>query len=236
MTGTLNHLLIAMLVFIGSHTFMSSALIRDPLIAKIGEKPFRGLYSLIAAAAMYWVVAAFIDAPDAINWQPHTAFKHLSLSLMPVVCIFLVASLTPANPTLVGAGADQLTAEPHGIFRITRHPMMWGIALWAFLHVLANGDVAALIFFGGFAVLALLGTHQVDRRKARTYGEAWQAYAAKTSHIPFAAILAKRTHFVAKEIGWKPVFLGFGLYLILLILHETVFGVAPVSWVSGLFD
>ena len=114
--------------------------------------------------------------------------------------------------------------------------MMWGIALWSTTHVLANGELYALIFFGGLTVLALAGTVQVDRRKACLEGNIWQAYAAKSSHIPFAAILAKRTHFSAREIGWIPVILGIIFYLVLLIPHETVVGIAPISWVSGLFD
>ncbi|MFP6710230.1 MAG: NnrU family protein [Rhodospirillales bacterium] len=233
MTGTLSHLGIAMLAFIASHLVMSSAPIRDPLLRKIGERGFMGIYSLVAAAIIYWVVAAYNAAPDVEYWQPHTAFKHLSLSLMIVVCIFIVASLTPKNPTMAGASANQLRDGPRGIFRITRHPMMWGVGLWGVLHVLANGDVASLIFFGGFGVLAIFGTVLIDRRKARTHGAAWLVYANQSSHIPFAAILAKRTKFSAKEIGWLPVILGIGLYLVLLILHETVFGIAPMPWVSG---
>lgn len=226
MTGTLTHLFAAILFFIGSHFVMSSLPIRTPLLARLGEGGFKGLYSLIAAAGLFWVVAAYLNAPDHIYWEPHTAFKHLSLSFMLVSCIAIVAAVIPRKPT----------NGPAGIFRVTRHPMMWGTALWGMLHVLANGNSASLIFFGGFSFLALVGTHQVDQRKARTNGEKWQAYAAETSHIPFAAILTKRTNFVAREIGWLPVILGFALYLALLILHETLFGIAPMFWVSGLFD
>jgi uncharacterized membrane protein len=236
MTGTLGHLLSAMIFFIGSHVIMSSLPVRTPLLNKLGDGGFKGVYSLIAAAGMFWVVTAWINAPHIVYWEPHTAFKHLSLSIMPLVCIFLMAAVTPKNPALINAGASQLKEGPQGIFRITRHPMMWATAVWGILHVLANGDGASLIFFGGLAVLALGGTHQVDRRKAHMLGDEWQGFAAQTSHIPFAAILAKRTSFSAKEIGWRPAILGIGLYLVLLILHETVFGVAPMSWVSGLFD
>ena len=95
--------------------------------------------------------------------------------------------------------------------------------------MLANGELYALIFFGGLIVLALAGTVQVDRRKACLEGNIWRAYAAKSSHIPFAAILAKRTHFSAREIGWLPVILGIILYLVLLILYETVIAIAPIS-------
>ncbi len=226
MTGTLSHLCAAMLFFIGSHFIMSSRPVRTPLLARLGEGGFKGLYSLIAAAGLYWVITAYGNAPEYMYWEPHTAFKHLSLSFMLVACIALVAAVMPRKPT----------EGPAGIFRITRHPMIWGIALWGFLHVLANGDLAALIFFGGFIFLALIGSHFVDRRKAHANGEKWQIYATKTSHIPFAALLTKRTKFVAGEIGWLPVFIGFVLYLVLLILHETLFGIAPMFWVSGLFD
>jgi|TARA_B100000315_G_scaffold259652_1_gene316521 uncharacterized membrane protein len=236
MTGTLSHLLIATLAFVGGHFVMSSAPVRDPLVAKIGERGFTGVFSLVAAATIYWMVTAYSDASHIAYWEPPTAIKHLNLSFMIIATIFILAALTPKNPTMAGSGSNQLANGPRGIFRITRHPMMWGAALWGILHVLANGDLAALIFFGGFAVLAIFGTVLIDRRKARLYGEDWQAFAAKSSHIPFAAIIAKRTTFNAAEIGWLPVILGLALYFVLLILHETLFGIAPISWVSGLFD
>ncbi len=236
MTGSLSQLLFATLVFVGSHFVLSSAPVRNPLVGKIGERGFMGVFSLTAAITITWMVMAYNSAPEVIYWEPHTAFKHLSLSFMVLACIGLAASLTPQNPTMAGAGSSQLTDGPKGIFRITRHPMMWGTALWGILHVLANGDLAALIFFGGFAVLAIFGTALIDRRKARLLGDDWQAFAAQSSHIPFAAILSKRNHFSAKEIGWLPVILGIALYLALLVLHELLFGIAPISWVSGLFD
>ena len=229
MTGTLGHLAFAMLVFVGSHFVMSSLPVRTPVIRKIGEQKFKGAYSLVSLAAMYWVVSAYMDAPVVEYWQPHTAFKHLSLSFMLIAFILIIAALTSIK-------SAEDTDGPRGIYRVTRHPMMWGIALWSFLHVLANDDLAALIFFGGFTVLALVGTAQVDRRKALADDEAWPDYAAQSSHIPFATILSKRTKFSAAEIGWLPVILGFGLYLVLLILHEILFDSAPMSWVSGLFD
>ena len=76
-------------------------------------------------------------------------------------------------------------------------------------------------------------------RSLGSLGKDWQSYASQSSHIPFAAVLAKRTSFGAKEIGeigWRPVIIGFVLYLILLIAHEPVIGIAPVSLVSGLFN
>jgi len=221
-----------MLFFVGSHFVLSSLPIRTPVITKIGDKAFAGLYSLIALAGMIWIVMAYRAAPDIVYWEPHTAFKHLSLSLMPVATICIVAGTVNARKNLEAPDVN----GPRGIFRITRHPMMWGTALWGILHVLGNGDGAALILFSGFSFLAIIGTHLGDRRKALTLGDEWQRAAAQTSNIPFAAIFQKRTEFKASEIGWLPVIIGFAVYLVLLILHETFFGIAPMSWVSGLFD
>ena len=178
---------------------------------------------------MSWVITAYNNAPAEIYWKPHNTFQHFTLSLMLITIISIIAALTPIN-------SDERTDGPQGIYRVTRQPMMWGITLCSTTHELDNGELYALIFFGGLTVQALAGTVQVNRRKACLEGNIWQAYAAKGSHIPFAAILAKRTHFSAKKIGCLPVILGIIIYLVLLILHETVIGIAAISRVSGLFD
>jgi uncharacterized membrane protein len=128
-----------------------------------------------------------------------------------------------------------LAQGPRGIFRITRHPFMWGVALWAIVHAAANGDAASTMLFGALAALAVGGTLHADSRKRRQLGPAWDAYTRQTSHVPFAAIAQGRTGLVWHEIGWRPVILGVVLYVVLLVLHEPVIGVAPVSLVAGLF-
>ena len=66
MTGTVSHLLIAMVVFIFSHIAMSSLPVRTLIIQKIGKQKFKGLYSLIAIAEMSWVITAYNNAPAEI--------------------------------------------------------------------------------------------------------------------------------------------------------------------------
>jgi uncharacterized membrane protein len=117
---------------------------------------------------MSWVITAYNNAPAEIYWKPHNTFQHFTLSLMLITIISIIAALTPIN-------SDKKTDGPQGIYRVTRHPMIWGIALWSTTHVLANGELYALIFFGGLTVLALAGTVQVDRRKACLEGKIWQA-------------------------------------------------------------
>ncbi len=236
MTGGISHFILASVAFTGGHMVLSTKPVRDPIVAKLGEGPFLGLYSLLMAAALAWMILAFNAAPYHEVWFAPTSVKHLSLSLMLPVCIFVVASLTPKNPTMATGGAPDLSGGPRGIFRITRHPMMWGIGIWALLHLAANGDAASIIFFGAMAILALLGPILIDKRRARLLGADWDAFTAQTSYIPFAAIIGKRTTANWREIGWLPVLGGIGLYLLILVVHESLFGVAPMSWVSGIFS
>ena len=94
---------------------------------------------------------------------------------------------------MVGQQPDPDAASPAtGIIRVTRHPFMWGVALWALLHLAANGDEASVIFFGSIAVLALVGTVLIDARRTRENAPGWGVFLQATSNLPFAAILERR--------------------------------------------
>jgi uncharacterized membrane protein len=236
MTGSLWHLLSASAALVGGHLVLSHPPLRHPLIARLGERPFLGLYSLIMIGALIWMILAFRAAPEIYLWDPPIAVKHLTLTLMIVALTLFAAGLLAPNPTAAGKGAAALEGGPRGIFRVTRHPMMWGTGLWALSHLAARGDAASVIFFGAMALLALGGSVLIDRRKSATLGRPWAAFAARSSHIPFAAIVGGRVRFGAGEIGWAPLLAGIALYLAALATHEWLFGGAPISWVSGLFD
>ncbi len=86
------------------------------------------------------------------------------------------------------------------------------------------GDLASLVFFGGFLALAAVGTVLMDARKASTLGQDWQRFAAVTSNVPFGAIVNGRNRFRFREISWKRVGAGLALYLVLLAAHPYLFG------------
>ena len=90
-----------------------------------------------------------------------------------------------------------------GIVRITRHPFLWGVALWALVHVVMNGTLAALVFFGSLLLLAVGGTASIDAKRRRRLGNAWQGFSAVTSNVPFAAVAAGRNQLgpALREIG-----------------------------------
>jgi uncharacterized membrane protein len=112
-----------------------------------------------------------------------------------------------------------------GIVRVTRHPFLAGVAIWAFAHLLVNGDTASIVLFGTLLSLALLGPRLIDAKRARAYGERWAAFAAQTSVLPFAAIAAGRNRFVVYEIGTWRLLLGAVAYVALLAGHRWLIGV-----------
>ncbi|HVQ61443.1 MAG TPA: NnrU family protein [Burkholderiales bacterium] len=219
-------LALATAVFIATH-FVPSTPLRPGLVAMLGEKAYLGLYSLVSLAAIAWMIWAYVKAPYERVWAGDE-FKVWALVLMPVALVSVIAGGMSRNPSAVRQeGALASMGEPRGILRVTRHPIQWGIALWAVVHLVARGDTASLIFFGGFALLAILGTMLIDARKNRTLGADWQRFASSTSNFPFAAIIQGRNQFRFEEIGWKKVLIGLGVYFVFIFLHPYLFGARP---------
>lgn len=216
-------LVLATAVFLLTH-FVPSTPLRPKLVAAIGENRYRGLYVLVAFATLGWMIWAFARAPaQALLWTP---LRHLPLLVMPFSLLFVVGGLVRMNPTAVGAERLLKEDEPaRGMIRITRHPFMWGVILWAAAHILANGDAKATVFFGGFLVLAGLGTVLIDRRKSALPD--WPKFAALTSNLPFLAIVQGRNRIAWGEIGWLRLAIALALYAALLVLHPWLFGVRP---------
>ncbi len=218
------HLALATAAFLAAH-YISSTPLRAGLVQKLGENAYLGLYALAAFATLGWMIWAYAHAPVSPLWP---GLRLAPLALMPVALVLIVCGLMSRNPSAVRQqGALGSPEATRGILRVTRHPMMWGFALWGLGHVLARGDAAALIFFGGFIVLALSGTLLIDARKAAALGEDWRRFAATTSNIPFAAIVAGRNAFRPGEIGRKKILIGLALYVALLFLHPYMFGTRP---------
>jgi uncharacterized membrane protein len=227
MTGSLWHLALAVGLFVGSHFLLSSPPIRRPLAGRLGERPFVAAYSTLALLLFVWVLRAYGDAPLVDVWEPGTGLRHLALAVMPFACVLVVAGLTTRNPTTVGADTRAIAARgPAGIFTVTRHPMMWGFSLWGVAHLLANGDAAGILLFGGMTVLAAAGALAIDAKKRATLGDSWAAYEAGTSFVPLAAAVGGRARVSLAEIGWWRLALGFALYALLLWGHGSLFGVA----------
>lgn len=203
----------------------SSTPLRPALIGAIGEKGYRALYTVAALATLIWMVYAYNRAPTEALWP---GLKLLPAIFMPFAFVLLACGVLSRNPTMVGAEKLLQSEDPaRGIIRVTRHPVMWGIGLWAAAHLLARGDLKSNVFFGGLLVLALAGAAALDARKAKTLGEDWKRFAAVTSHLPLAAIASGRNRLKWKEIGWRNPLIGIALYAAFFAGHAWLFGAQP---------
>ena len=174
----------ASIALLGTHFALSHPL-RAPLVVAIGEGPFLGLYSLVAAACMVWMVFAFRAAPGAdlggATGEPGWIVS--TLLTLPALVLFL-GSLWK-NPALPNPGAaPTLAREPSGVFAVTRHPMMWGFALWALSHLVLWWSWRTTIVATAVLLLALVGAHLQDRKKEALMGAAWAEWEAKTHYWP----------------------------------------------------
>jgi len=219
-------LALATAVFLVTH-YVSSTPLRSGLVALFGENIYLGLYSLVSLVTLGWMIWAYVKAPYERLWVGDE-FKVWAVVLMPVSLVLIACGALTRNPSAVRQeGALRDMGEPRGILRVTRHPILWGIALWAAVHLIARGDMASVILFGGLLLLAVSGTVLQDLRKDRMIGVDWQRFSATTSNMPFAAIIQGRNQFRFDEIGWGKVLVGLALYFVLVFLHPYLFGARP---------
>lgn len=226
MVGTTQALLLAVSVFVGGHFFLSSVPVRTVVIKALGVNGFRLLYSALAVFGFAWTIAAYGAAPLNELWTASPGLRLLPLLVMPFACILLVAAVTTQNVTMLAG--ERYLDEPKplwGIMTVTRHPMLWGIGLWAVVHLLANGDEASVILFGGLAILAFGGMAHIDSRRRAALGSTWGPVALTTSVIPFVAAVQGRTQVDWAGIGWLRVIAGLALYAALILTHGWVIGV-----------
>jgi uncharacterized membrane protein len=217
------NLITASAYFLLIHFGISGTRLRDGLVRQLGAGPYRGLFSLASIVGLVWMSYAYRHAPTLVTWGFLLGFRPIAYVLVLIAFLFVVIGITTPNPTQVGA-ESQVAQGPdaaRGMVRITRHPFLWGVALWAFAHLVVNGDLASLIFFGSLLVLALGGTLAIDAKRRRNLGAQWSAFANVTSDVPFAAIAAGRNALgpALAEIGiWRPL-LAILAYLAAFFFH-----------------
>lgn len=221
------------LVFLITHRVPTIPSVRSKIVGVIGERGFLIAYSALSIVVLTWLIIAAGRAPFIEVWAT-AAWQYWAPNIaMPVVCILIGFSVAAPNPLSFGGGRSESFDPNHpGFAGITRHGLLWALALWSGSHVLPNGDLAHVILFGSFCAFSFLGMRIIDRRRQRQMGmDAWQAMARTTSVWPFQALMTGR---------WKPRFSGHWkatitrlfiaciIYLGLLMAHADVMGVSPL--------
>lgn len=229
----MTHLLAAAVFFVLLHLLVSGTPLRNAIVARIGEGAYMGLFSLASVAGLAWLGWAFGQARaepwNTAWWTVGDASRQVQLGLQLLALLLIVPGLTTPNPTSVRQ--EGVLGRPDavkGMLRISRHPFLWGVAIWAFGHLIVNGDRASLVLFGSMLLLALFGTASIDAKRRRALGETWDGFAAQTSNVPFAAVLEGRQKLSLGEIGWWRIALAVAAWAALIWVHPIAFGVAAL--------
>ncbi len=221
-------LILAAAFFAFIHIGLSATGLRAAAVGALGENLYRGLFSLASLVGIVWLAMAYNAAfPGPELWYLGPGVSHLGILVMAIAVPMAVIGLTTKNPTSVGfesSAGDPATVQ--GILRVTRHPFLWSVAIWAAFHLLANGDAASAILFGSLLIVAVAGTFSIDRKRRAAQGEAYAGFERATSNIPFAAILGGRQSFRFGEIAPR-LLLGLAVFAALLLVHRPLFGASP---------
>ena len=155
----MTYLIAGLVLFLGVHsTRIVANDWRNQTLARMGEKPFKGIYALLSLAGFVLLVWGYGQARQqgVMLWNPPTAMRHIAALLMLLSFVLLAAAYVPGN---------QIKAQLH-------HPMVLGTKVWALAHLLANGSLADTVLFGGFllwAVVLFAASRRRDRREQTVY-------------------------------------------------------------------
>ncbi|MBF0356544.1 MAG: NnrU family protein [Alphaproteobacteria bacterium] len=201
-------LLLSILLFLVAHILPALPMARARLVARLGEKVYLLAYGALSLLLLALVAHAYVLAERSPLWPVETWMRHTTLLVMLPVCLLLVIAFTTPNPYSIGIGARGFDPANPGPLRLTRHPLLLALALWAAIHLLPNGDGESLVLFGFFLLLALAGFPMMK---------------AKRKVPPFPS-----RRLVLSEIGWWRLVLAALLYAALLLAHPVVIGVDPL--------
>ncbi len=220
-------------IFVAAHLLISSHALRPRLIRSIGAEPYRGVYSLVAFATLIPLIIVFAHHKHAgpMLWylRDFALARLLTWVMMFAALIILIAGVISPSPSSIVASADSSAGGAHGMLKLTRHPAFVAFSLFGFAHMLMNGWVGDLFFFGAFPALGILGGFHQDRRKMRDLGEGYRRFAESTSFFPGAALVSGRQRWTASDTPWAAIGIGIAVGIVLVLVHPYLFGGSPIG-------
>jgi uncharacterized membrane protein len=191
-------LLLGIVLFIGTHAFTMARGPRAALLHRLGEGPYKGLYSLLSLAGIVLIsigYGQYRQAGYVPVWEPPVWTRHLSLLLVWAAFVFFVAAYLPGGIRNAAKG----------------HPMLLGLKIWATGHLIANGDLGSILLFGSLLAWGVAARISAKRRdEARPHG------------APAAAPAGWRNDALAVAIG-TVAYVAFAFWL-----HPWLIGVPVV--------
>ena len=224
--------LLALALFLALHMVPAIPALRARLVATMGRRAYLVVYSLVSLLTLAWLFHAALQLDFVPLWDPAPWQAWFPLVLTPLALVLLLAGLMSPNPASITLRKPDL--KPGAITTVTRHPVLWGFALWTGSHLVPNGDLRSLLLFGALLAFALLGMVITDRRSRRRLGAQWAEIARTTSVLPLAAVLAGRTKLRFDRTLGMAILISAALTAWLLLGgHEVLFGVDPLTMATA---
>ncbi len=207
----------ASISFVGGHFLMSHPL-RAHMVRRLGANGFLGLYSLVSLATFGWMLFEFGRAPKGDMLWPASDAIWIGATVLTLVAAVLFSGSFIRNPALPGVPDAMAGQIPFGVFKATRHPMMWGFALWGIAHILVAPRIDNFIFAGSLVFLALVGSKAQEIKKRNLMGAEWDGWLG-------------RTHFAIHPVALFQV--GIGPWIAGIILWAAATWAHPYWNVAG---
>lgn len=230
----MGNLLASAAAFVLLHRAISGSPLRGAIVERIGEASYGRLFQLASVGTLAWLGMAYAGAEQSYAvtalWNAHPLARDLQLVLQPLALLLIVAGVSTPNPgTFRQEAVADRTDIARGMLRVTRHPFLWGVALFATGHLLAAPSARNLVLFGTLLFVSATGTYSIDAKRRRSLGPKWTDFAAQTSNIPFLAIVQRRQRLRPAEIGWIRLGVAIGASVALALVHRVLFGVAAAA-------
>lgn len=204
------NMFVAMAAFVFSHVLISRTAVRPWLIARWGKKTYLAAYSLLSCLLLGWVIVALLGAERSPLWPtPEWAYTFAAITTLLAFILIAAGALSP-NPYSVSFRSTGFNERRPGIVGWTRHPLVWGLTLWAIAHIPANGEWPAMLLFGGSAMFGLMGIAFLQRRLKQQ-----QLPSVAGGHLDRNAVIR--------------IVLGSFLWGALLFAHPQLFGANPLA-------
>ena len=140
-------LILGLSIFVVVH-FIPEFIGRNYFVEKMGEAAYKGIYSLLSIIGFVLIVYGKGDSDFVEVWNPPVWTRHLTMLLVLVAMLLLSISQIPNN-----------------FKRVIKHPMLLAVTIWGLAHLLANGDLASMILFGGFVVFSVVKMITIEKHK-----------------------------------------------------------------------
>jgi uncharacterized membrane protein len=220
---------LALVVFMATHFLPRVGGLRETMIAMIGRRPYFAGYGIVSLVVLLWLIGSASRAPLIELWAASEWTRKVPTVVMPFAMFLSVIGIGTHWPYTLGSKTGMAFDPTNpGLAALTRHPLLWALALWSAAHLPPNGDLAHVVLFGGFAVLSLAAMPMFDRRAQAARARDDTARLFQVAPVLSLAVLFDPEWLIEnrRDLAWR-LAIAAAIWAVAFGLHSSVIGVSP---------